>query len=435
MQSILKKNPEYKWGWQQLGEWYRESNEVEKYLAVAETLVRLDPHDCMNQAVLGNARVLNEDLEGGKAAYSRAFELMPGHPFPGFRLFDLQLQTEDYAAAASTLIQLGPDIDDALALALQVRWDAANMNQPETFEGLGALLARVDADEEELWKAADAAYERWPMAVVRLLDESLERPETHPLAGELWIRIVAKDEHWRACRKRLEAMDPDREITHRATIAFLECLGQPGRRRQLRRFVRRHRGLLVFDVKVWGMTMWALIQQKDWRAAVRWGGDWREARGLEPWMLFNLAFGHQSLGQFEQAYQIHLRAQTLPPDGTSPRHALWLAVEEAIRGEAGVAENWLSQAQGHLDEAQDSFLAKLARVVLTAADERAREEAGGDAAIRGLLRKVRAELPSYGDEPAFRLAYTRAIRCIDRRPLTRRWLGTFPRSGDDGWQR
>ena len=95
--------------------------------------------------------------------------------------------------------------------------------------------------------------------------------------------------------------------------------------------------------------------------------------------LIDLAFAYRSLGLDEEAYQVNLRSQLLSEDGTSTRHRLWLAVEEAIRGEAGVAETWLSKVPAQPRDPEDRFVLDLTRLVLTAGDGRAFDEAGGGA--------------------------------------------------------
>jgi tetratricopeptide (TPR) repeat protein len=421
MESILEADPEYTWGWLQLGRWYRALNAIDRYLMVANELVRLDPQNWLHQATLGEARELDEDLDGAKTAYAYASGLNPDHVDIGIQLFELQLQLLETDAAEQTLVRFRPKLDDAVARALEIRWHAANMRHPETLEGLEQLLSRddADADEDQLWKTINAAYTRWPRATNHLLTELLARPETHPVAGAYWIRSYAKDEHWRACRKQLDSMDPGRTITHQASIAFMETLCHRRRLGQLLSFVRGHGSILQADPTAWGTAIWALVQLKKWNAAIRCGRDWQSRQGLEPWMLFHLALGHRSVGQFEEAYQIHLRAKMLPADASSPQHALWLAVEEALRGEPRVAQTWLNQASKHPGEAPDRFLAKLARALLTATDPTTRAEAGGDAGMLRLLGEVRSELPLYNKQPAFRSIYRRAIRCIrgERRGL------------------
>ena len=168
--------------------------------------------------------------------------------------------------------------------------------------------------------------------------------------------------------------------------------------------------------------MWALSQLKRWRDVVRLGRGWREREDLESWMLIDLSLGHRSLGQSEEAYQVNLRSQMLSEDSASVQHRLWLAIEEAIRGEAGVAETWLSKVPPHLEEAPDRFVAKLTRVVLTASEPRAVAEVGGDRGLIGLLASARAELPTYREQLAFRQTYRRVVRCIGRR---RRGIGAM----------
>jgi tetratricopeptide (TPR) repeat protein len=422
MKEILDSNPDYTWGWQQLAIWYRQSNAIDEFLAVTVTLIRLVPDNPVYHSALGDARSLNDDHAGAKAAYARAFELSPDDVAAGCRLFDLQLRFEELEEAARSLNLLRPNVNEATELALRVSLDAVSRNQKESIDGLRAMVASTEVSEERLWSATNEVYSRWPGWAAGVLEEALGEAKTHPMFGEFWVRIYVNDDHWRACRRQIEALDPSREVTRRAMTAFMDALAEGGERRPLLSFVRANEATLREDGSTWASAIWALSQLKQWRAAVRLGLGWRKRKDLEPWMLVDLAFCHRSLGQTEEAFQINLRAQVPSEDGASARHRLWLAVEEAIRGEAGVAETWLSMLPVHLSEAQDRFVAKLTRVVLTAGDERALGEVGGDRGLVSLLIGVRAELPLYRKQPAFRLIHRRAICCIARQ---RRGLGAI----------
>ena len=415
MKEILDSNPDYTWGWQQLAVWYRQSNANDKYLAVTTKLIQLVPDNPAYQAALGEAKALNDDYAGAKAAYARAFELAPSDVAAGARLFDLQLRFEELEDAARSLNLLRPNVNEATELALRVRLDAVNGNYAESFDGLSAMVSSSGAIEDELWSATNDVYSRWPARVNQVLGGALGDEKTHPFAGEFWVHSCLQDGHLRACGKQLEAMDSSREITRRAMILFLESLAERGERRRLLSFVRANEAALRTEGNTWASAIWSLSQLKRWQAVVRLGRGWRERKDLEPWMLIELAFGYRSLGQFEEAFQINLRVQMLSEDGSIALHRLWLAVEEAIRGEAGVAETWLSKVPEDLSEPQDRFVAQLTRVVLTAGDEQALAEVGGDRGLLEMLGRVRAELPLYRKQPAFRLTYGRAVRCIGRR--------------------
>jgi len=429
MQEILDSNPDYAWGWQQLAGWYRQTDALEKYVAVTTKLVRLAPDNSNYQAALGNAKMLCNDFVGAKAAFGRAFELAPGNVAAGSELFDLQLKSRDFEEAARTLTLLRPSVNEATDLALRVRLDAVRGNYAESFDGLSEMVVSTGAIDEELWNATNAVHTRWPAKVNQVLGDALGDTETHPFVGEYWVSSCVHEGHWRACRKQVEAMDSSREITRRAMRAFLELMAERGERRRLLGFVRANDAALRADGETWATAIWALSQLKRWRAAVRLGRGWRERKDLAPWMLIALALGYRSLGQSEEAFQVNLRAQLLSEDGAMTRHRLWLAVEEAIRGEAGVAETWLSKVPAHLDEAEDRFVAKLTRVVLTAGDERALAEAGGDRGLVGMLKGARDELPLFRKQPAFRLIHRRAVRCIGRRRRGLGAMGWYLRAG------
>ena len=178
----------------------------------------------------------------------------------------------------------------------------------------------------------------------------------------------------------------------------------------------------------WASAIWSLCQLKEWRGAVRLGHRWREREDLEPWMLIDLAFANRSLGLDEEAHQVNLRSQSLSDDGASVRHRLWLAVEEAIRGEVGVAETWLSKVPTQLSDPEDRFVFGLTRLVITAGDERAFDEAGGVRGLLDLLKDAQGELPTSIKQPAYHRIRRRVIRCIGRQRSRLAAIGWYLRA-------
>ena len=66
MKALVAMEPNYFWGWQQLAEWYNETGDSKEYLESTEKLVELRPDNPVALAMRGDAKLQNEDREGGK---------------------------------------------------------------------------------------------------------------------------------------------------------------------------------------------------------------------------------------------------------------------------------------------------------------------------------------------------------------------------------
>jgi len=415
MRAIVKENPGYTWGWYRLAEWYRDSGAEEDYLEAAENLVLLTAGEPASLETRGHAKLVNGDLEGAESDLCRALELEPGNVAIGQLLFDTQLDTNAIDAAERTLEGLRRHLDRATVLAFQVRLSAARLKPEEVTGALTELLTLPEIDESDIEKIVDEAWDRWPKRTDRLMDKLLERPGVHPAVGALWVRIRARGRRWRAVRKRIERLPAGEEITRRAIAALMEGLARSYEIGRLRRYLRRRRAVLQADPVLWGTAIHALANRGQWSFTVRWAGRWQGREGLEPWILFNLAHVFRKRGNHEEAVQINQRAMMLARDHTTQRHALWLAVEEAIAGEQAVADTYLSMVPRAQTGLRESFLVSLARAARQVSDIEGSVRAGSFARAAKLLAEARSSYPAYRKERDLRSVYRRCVWSIGRR--------------------
>ena len=63
MQALVAVDPTYVWGWQQLAEWYNETDHPQGYLEAASELVRLQPFHPVAFMMRGDARIQTGDRD------------------------------------------------------------------------------------------------------------------------------------------------------------------------------------------------------------------------------------------------------------------------------------------------------------------------------------------------------------------------------------
>jgi tetratricopeptide (TPR) repeat protein len=213
MQALVTLEPTYYWGWQQLAEWYNESGKAAEFLEAAEKLVELRPDNPIALAMRGEARLRNEDRDGGKEDLRDAQHLEPGYSYPGMLLFDAHLQDEEYAQARAALARLEEHVSGGgrpYVLARYAQLAAKTKDEEAAAETFTELLTLpcdstwpINSAAEEMRKAG------WAEPVDRLLRQTLETAaDFHP-----WVLMA-----WLESKDGSEADPEDKlKVVHRVT--------------------------------------------------------------------------------------------------------------------------------------------------------------------------------------------------------------------------
>ncbi len=130
MQALVAVDPSYVWGWQQLAEWYNETNKPEGYLEAASELVRLQPYHPVAYMMRGEARLQTGDRDDGKADLRECLKISPGFTHAATILFDAHLADDEIREATQVLAVLqehaaGPEVA-VKQVQLAVRTDDAD---------------------------------------------------------------------------------------------------------------------------------------------------------------------------------------------------------------------------------------------------------------------------------------------------------------------
>jgi cellulose synthase operon protein C len=106
MQALVAIDPDYLWGWQQLAEWYNSTGQNQSYLQAAEELMRLRPDHPLSLTMRGEARLLTDNREEGKADLREALRLSPNYSPAAAILFDACLEDDEVREARTALAVL-----------------------------------------------------------------------------------------------------------------------------------------------------------------------------------------------------------------------------------------------------------------------------------------------------------------------------------------
>lgn len=192
MQALVTLEPHYYWGWQQLAEWYNETGKTEEYLEAAEKLVDLRPDSPVALAMRGEAKLQNDDREGGKADLREAQKNAPGYSFAGMLLFDAYVQDEEFNSARSVLAVLQEHIGGSGLPFVAARYAQLAVHEKDEEAALNALREACSLPCDSTWPINTAVAEcrkaGWSDETDRVLsDVILTAEDFHPFTLFAWL--------------------------------------------------------------------------------------------------------------------------------------------------------------------------------------------------------------------------------------------------------
>jgi tetratricopeptide (TPR) repeat protein len=404
MQAALADDPDYRWGWQQLADWYGDKDLARECLQAAEQMVRLSPGDAMAYGYRGDARRRNQDVAGAKADFQRAIELDAAYTYAGFELFDLQLAGEELDAAEKTLERLRARAAGPWTLAREIQLAVhPARNQPDRAAGALRELSVTRGDAAWPWRTAVGALRKagWLDLINRVFAEAICSPQANPLIGWYWIESLTEAGRPWQCWRVLARLRNRHEMWWRGADALFNALGDKRRRAAMLFWLACWRGRLRQPTALWGSVGYALTNANFTRLTAWWMRDWRLRQDLQPWLLLNLAASLRERFRDRAARQVSEHALTLPRDHCSDAHAVWLAYDDALAGRADAA-------RARLDRVQPATLLKYYRCL--------------HALLQLLMDQVSPTPPAW-EASRERLDHARSLFQISRRepPLFRVW--------------
>jgi cellulose synthase operon protein C len=192
MQALVALEPSYYWGWQQLAEWYNESGRSADFLEATNKLVELRPDYPIALAMRGEAKLQNDDRDGGKEDLRDALHLEPGYSYPGMLLFDAHLQDEEYQQARATLAVLEEHISGGGRPYVLARYAQLAARTKDDEGATTAFRELLTLPCDSTWPINSSAGELrqagWGEQVDQILRETLEQADDfHPWVLMAWL--------------------------------------------------------------------------------------------------------------------------------------------------------------------------------------------------------------------------------------------------------
>jgi tetratricopeptide (TPR) repeat protein len=379
MRAVLTENPDFYLGWRELAEWHWRVGAMSDALEAAKSLVRLAPLNPVPLGYLAGIKLRMDDREGAKADFRRAVELDPHYTYASSSLFDTFMEDRQFDEARDLLGILKMHVREEWVTAREVQLAAAQKDRDKTFAGLEELCGSQQEDPWPLSAALHAASaDGWPEAVRKLLKQNLPKHGNNPNLASFWVEYSVRDGKLR-CLRSLRHLNGQPEKMKRGVIRYVEMLAEHhrrcaaandtfGRRRcrtLLARTLRQHRDWLHAEDQAWGKVGYALISVGLHKRGVQWLRDWRDRKGVEPWMLYNLMLAFQHLGETQAARDVMTFGLKLAGrDAAVPSFRLCGALDAALARDAASANAFIKEIVADQLEPHDKQLHKVVVMLL-----------------------------------------------------------------------
>jgi len=414
MQSVLAENGSYIWGWHQLGMWLIQQEDLPEATRVFERLQQLRPHEAWVNRQLGFLLLKQKDTAGARRAFAAALAAAPTDVVAAHNLFNAQLDAGDLADAETTLhvMQTHQPGAESQAAELRLRLHQGELNSAlKCFEGI------IHSPEPDPWavNTATEALQRRGLAskALKALRREVRAGSGNPQNGVAVVKLLQSNgSGFSAIRFFLSL--PEGEAQRRAASPLIQWLAEKRHPLLFRWVLWRRRDMLHRHDDSWGQVGFAFSTLKRMKAAVPWLADWERRPNVQPWMLFNYCLALRHAEKWEEATRVarHVVEKWGHRDGAADLH-LFIAIEEAMRGEIAAAEDHLNRALVREGNHYDQLMMALARSLVDLhklpADQRRKE-------FPAIRRRLEPKLPKTfsGAEPDVRRTFQRTGRVFYR---------------------
>ena len=190
MQALVAVDPDYIWGWQQLAEWYNDTNRPENYLEAASELARLRPDHPMSLTMRGEARLQTGDRDAGKHDLRDALRVHPGYSPAAVLLFDACLADGETREARTALAVLQEHLTGPEVLVKQLQF-AARTDDADGAARAFAEICQTPGDGPPLFlqmAASEMQSSGWGETAAAVMRAAWETgDEFNPWAGIFWL--------------------------------------------------------------------------------------------------------------------------------------------------------------------------------------------------------------------------------------------------------
>jgi tetratricopeptide (TPR) repeat protein len=431
MGATLQQHPAHFGAWETLSYWCEQAGDLAQATEAADQMARLSPHDSVPLVRSGELRLRQQDGDGAREQFQRAFDLEPNAEYAGLVLFDLLLERNNLSAADGVLQRLERHHDTDRVLACRVKLEVHLERRDEALQAFAKLCRWPSEDSSALFRAASALTWRKTRSRMRKqIKADVENPDANPFLGSLWVAHRFERRAYGADRRlhRLFAM----EKSGRHTLTYyLDALGnrqdqlaatpsawtQPNMTRFFKSVFRRHQERLWAEDVLWGKTGYWLVNAEDYNRAADWLADWPNRKNLESWMIYNLALALEVTQRPQEALPVLRQGLALPQDPDLYLNFVAItAFEEALAGNLAAAKDLIAGADTDRAGALDKAILGFTEAICLATSADPIDSADRRRSVKREIRKATGELAPTRLHELGRSCYRRLMRHLGMQP-------------------
>lgn len=346
MEEVLRRHPDYAWGWQMLASWQLAQQNTKRAAEAAARYACLQPDDpsslCYTASVL---------LETGKKAdavpyLEKALRLDSSNLYASANLFKLALARKDFVEARRKLEVFRAHGSPWEALACEVELCAAQKDVAGAEECFRRLLIAPPGETQHVQRAVKCLNEEVPGKLVRAVCfDLLGSPEANPVVGALWAESFTL--RGKPIRTRLLRKAKAREEARRkAYVVYLGWMGEAEKNRKVLWELLWHGRWLRSNAETWGAVGYVLLGGSFWYAWIFrwWMRGWKEKGEQVPWALWNIVAYEVTRRRLDTAAEVSRWMVEQQPGNPYVLHVSYLACWHALRGRTEESEAMLAIA-------------------------------------------------------------------------------------------
>ena len=110
MEKVVKVDPDYFWGWEQVAQWYEYMDDKANCLVASTELVRLQPQNAIAWGYLGNAELQHDHIDAAIKHFKQAVQISPSYLYGSGQLVDLLIDKKEFDEATATIDFVSPHL-------------------------------------------------------------------------------------------------------------------------------------------------------------------------------------------------------------------------------------------------------------------------------------------------------------------------------------
>ncbi len=362
MRHVLERSPRHSWGWSQLTDWYLEAGDLPSARASVSSLSNAAPAEAQVQFRAGCLLRELGDADAAEVALRRSLALEPMFALAALELLSLFAITRRREEAKEVFARYRGYFDTLALVQGRCLVSIAKYSLERARKTGVEAFTHPAATHSQRVQLGLAFLHVAPWDGVTAAREAAMQANTAEL-GHLWTTLHFDAGHHPSVSefRSLLRQAPEAgvaalawSISTRAEHKDFAVLGVIA---VLLPHVRRHAELFA--------TVGDALAKLGLSPLIPpWFAGYQGRTDLRPRMLLSLVEALRSLGWTSSASRVGEFVTKLPPDGTTPIHCAWLAMDSALVGDASQAEALLQDIEASEVGAADAPLYSVTRALI-----------------------------------------------------------------------